>query len=167
MDRRTMLPPPFSHRQAAERVSHRACIACSVYYAQVDSAFCDTCKEDSNRARRKLTHYIQRYERTFNVGFELLFPGDEEFFGTNAVSYKGSGLNTIPTEQDVVAQIDTIPVPTEEGEIFIDITEEDFIETGIEDDMSLTYRSNTTDTDEYIKGLIDELAKARNSIKDV
>lgn len=155
-------PPPFSHTQPTDPplASHN-CIACQVYYALEGSVFCGTCKEDSDFVRRKLTHYIVRYERTFNVGFKLLFPGDEEFFGGEPVSYDDAGLNTIPTEEQVLQKDD--------NEVVVEVTEEDFLpETSIDpDDMSLSYKSATTDTDEYVKGLIDELQQARKSIKDV
>lgn len=161
MDRRhTMLPPPFSHNQPTDPpLAPHHCIACQVYYAQANSVFCPTCKEDSDKVRLKLTHWIQRYERTFNVGFRLLFPGDAEFFGGEPVVYPDTGLNTIPTETEVLRG--TIPV-YDDDEVLIDITSEDIIETSIDpDDMSLNYKSSTTDTEEYCRGLIDELEKTR------
>jgi hypothetical protein len=134
-----------------------------VYYALEGGLFCATCKEDSDRVRRKLTHYILRYERTFNVGFRHLFPGDEEFFGGEPVHYDDADLNTIPTEAQLLEQ--RIPDTCDE-EIVIDVDENDFIETSIDpEDMSLSYKSGTTNTDDYVKGLVDELQKARKDLE--
>src|ERR1700722_5094237 len=136
--RNTIIPPPMP--ESSER---RHCIACIINDA-THEPFCLVCKTDSDKVRETIAHYITRYERTFNIPFELPFDEVDE-----------TTISTIPVARIDAAMDNEIPVYVDEADI----------ETCIDEDGSIHYRSSTANTDEYVQELIAEIQDTRANLQ--
>jgi hypothetical protein len=126
-----------------ETQERKRCVACIINDA-TDEQFCVVCKKDSDKVRETIAHYIVRYERTFNIPFELPFDEADEMT-----------IDTIPVARIDAALDNDIPVYVDEADI----------ETCIDDDGCIHYKSLTADTDECIQELIAEISETRANLQ--